>query len=54
MLFVKLILDNKIASPDTPEQFVRRLYLTAYARNDLVTMEVIQGDLPEGEKDAIH
>lgn len=55
MLKVTLILENWIASPMTPAEFVRHYYLTDRGKADLVLMKVEQDDpykiLPELKDD---
>lgn len=47
MIFVKLVLDNKYAIDMIPEEFVRKYYLTQMAKDDLVKVEVKQGEMEE-------
>lgn len=47
MIFVKLVLDNKIASNLSPEDFVKHYYLTDRAKKDLVEIEVVQGEVSD-------
>jgi hypothetical protein len=47
MIFVKLVLDNKFAIDITPENFVRHYYLQSLAIEDLVDIEVGQGEMSD-------
>jgi hypothetical protein len=42
MLYVKMVLSNEIASPLSPEEFVRKHYLTELANHDLQSLQVEQ------------
>jgi len=51
MIFVQLVIDNSIASDLSPEAFVKHYYLTPMAMNELVKIEVKQGEMGEdGER----
>jgi len=53
MLNVKISFDNWIASPLTPEEFIRKYYLTERGKMDCVGMTVKQEDesfIDEGSK----
>jgi hypothetical protein len=44
MIKITAIFDNKIASPETPQNFVKKFYLTEMGQNDCEYLLVEQGD----------
>jgi hypothetical protein len=48
MIRVEIVFDNQIASPDTPEVFVKRKYLTDLALKEMVRFSVKQGEIKKG------
>lgn len=48
MIVVTIALENTIASPMSPDQFVKEYYLTERAKQEMLHFKVSQCEIPKG------